>query len=70
VLCVAFSPDGRLFAAGAGGQDRQVWLWPVDAERAAAWICASAGDGLTRLTRLTRQEWDLFVPGLTYHPVC
>jgi WD40 repeat protein len=68
VYSVAFSPDGRLFAAGS--QDHRVWLWPVDAEGAAAWICASAGDGLTRLTRLTRQERDLFVPGLTYHPVC
>jgi WD40 repeat protein len=62
VLTATFAPRGRLLATG--GANRLVRLWDADADRVAARLCASAGDGITR------EEWARYIPGLPYRPPC
>jgi WD40 repeat protein len=62
VNAVAFSPDGSTLAAGSS--DHAVWLWPVDPDRAASRICATAGDPITP------ENWQLSAPGLPYRTIC
>jgi WD40 repeat protein/transcriptional regulator with XRE-family HTH domain len=62
VFVVAFSPDGHTLAAGTA--EKAVRLWPVDPAIAAAEVCATAGDPVTR------QEWARYLPGRPYDPPC
>ncbi|WP_406104747.1 hypothetical protein [Micromonospora globbae] len=59
---LAFAPSGRTLATA--GEDRLVRLWDVDPDRVAAWICATAGEPISR------QEWDQYVPNEPYAPPC
>ncbi len=61
VLSLAFSPDGHTLAAGSTNQVR---LWDVDPARVASRLCSSTGDAVTRT------EWALYVPGVTYRAPC
>jgi len=59
---IAYAPDGSsLYAVGTGGQ---VTRWRTDEREAAAALCESGGDGLTRA------EWSQYVPGAPYHLAC
>ncbi len=62
VQSVAFSPDGATLAAGSA--DGTVRLWDTMARAAAAEVCATAGQPLTRA------EWSVFLPGRRYAPPC
>jgi WD40 repeat protein len=68
VRSVAFSPDGRTFAAG--GSDRRVLMWDVGELRelavdAVERACATVGD-----EGLDRREWAKYVPNIDYEPSC
>jgi WD40 repeat protein len=57
-----FAPDGRhLIAAYQNGRAYRWDIWPASLVRQA---CEVAG------RRLTREEWDEFLPGRPYHPAC
>lgn len=62
LLTVAFSPGGRILAAG--GQGDAVHLWDTDPGSVARWICASVGDPITPA------EWTRFLPDLPYTAPC
>jgi WD40 repeat protein len=62
VYIIAFDTDRSVLASG--GADKQARLWDTDPDRVAAYICATAGDPITR------DEWAKYVPGLPYHPPC
>jgi hypothetical protein len=57
---VRFAGD-RLIAAGDDGVVRS---WIVDADTAAAHVCAHRGDPVTET------EWGRHVPGAPYRPLC
>ncbi|HEV2783001.1 MAG TPA: hypothetical protein VGX25_26745 [Actinophytocola sp.] len=58
---IAFRPDSHTLAVASG--DRVVLL-ETDVERVARQICAVAHP------RISRAEWDQFLPGLPYDPPC
>lgn len=62
VFVVAFSHDGHTLAAGTA--ERAVRLWWTDPNDAAAMICATVGD------RISREEWAHYVPERPYAPPC
>jgi len=62
VNSVAFTPDGtRLLAAGGDGIIR---AWNVDLQRWPGRACQIAN------RNLTRQEWQQYLPGLSYQKTC
>jgi WD40 repeat protein len=61
VYSVAFGPGGATLAGGSA--DGTVRLWDT-MTRAAAGVCATAGQPLTR------SEWSIFLPGRRYAPPC
>jgi WD40 repeat protein len=62
VYAGSFNASGNMLAsAGAGNA---VTLWDVNVRQVAAYVCATAGD------RITRSEWRQYIPGLPYHPPC
>jgi WD40 repeat protein len=62
VLTADFRPEGAWLAAGTA--DNTVRLWNLDPEQVADYVCATAGDPLTRA------EWDRYVTGVPYRPPC
>jgi WD40 repeat protein len=61
VYTLAFSPDGNTLAVGS---NESVRLWDTHPTAAAAKICATAGQPLTRT------EWNAYIPGRPYSPPC
>ncbi|MEV5541499.1 hypothetical protein AB0L13_32100 [Saccharopolyspora shandongensis] len=59
---VAWSPDGRTLAVSGG--DMLVRLWDMDAETAVRRICSATGN------ILTPEQWQRYVPQLSYDPPC
>ena len=62
VFTSAFSPVGRLLAAG--GRSDSAPVWSIDPAADARLVCAGAGDPITRT------EWRQYVPGAAYDPPC
>ena len=62
VFSVAFSPGGTTLAAGS--LDGTVRIWDTGVRAAAAEVCATAGQPLTRA------EWGANLPGRRYAPPC
>ena len=62
MLTADFRPDGAWLAAGTA--DNTVRMWNLDPEQVADYVCATAGDPLTRA------EWDRYVTGVPYRPPC
>jgi len=59
---VAFSPDGHTVATAS--DDHTAQLWEIDPDRAAVRAC-----GIAHPT-VSRQEWDTYLPGVSYQPPC
>jgi WD40 repeat protein len=59
---VAFGAGGATLAGASA--DGTVRLWDTQARAAAAGVCATAGQPLTRT------EWANFLPGRRYAPPC
>ncbi|WP_433830421.1 hypothetical protein ACQP2E_10820 [Actinoplanes sp. CA-015351] len=59
---VAFAADGHTLVSA--GQDARIRLWELDPGRVSAWVCATAGEPVTR------QEWEQYVPGDPYTAPC
>jgi WD40 repeat protein len=59
---VAFSPDGSTLAAAGSAGD--VTFFGANGDVAAAAVCTSGGD------QLTRAEWTQYVPGSPYRDLC
>ncbi len=57
---VAFSPDGRLLAVSG---DRGTRLWSVDRAAILRRLCAES-------PRITREQWDQYLPDRAYDPPC
>jgi WD40 repeat protein len=58
----SFATSGDVLATA--GADGMVRLWNINAQQVAAYVCATAGD------RITRSEWSTYIPGLPYNPPC
>ena len=62
VWSVAFAPGGATLAAA--DNDGTIRLWDTHARAAAAGVCATGGQPITRA------EWAAYVPGRLYTPPC
>ncbi|MEU0411305.1 hypothetical protein ABZ307_26275 [Streptomyces griseorubiginosus] len=59
---LSFSPDSRMLGVSSGSDT--IRLWDLDVDDAMRHICATTGNVLTR------QEWELYLPRLSYDPPC
>jgi WD40 repeat protein len=59
---LAFSPDSRMLGISSGADT--IRLWDLDVDEAIDHICA------TTENVLTRQEWEEYLPRLSYDPPC
>ncbi|MFF7644297.1 AAA family ATPase [Streptomyces canus] len=59
---LTFSPDSRMLGISSGADT--VRLWDLDVDEAIDHICATTGNVLTR------QEWEEYLPRLSYDPPC
>jgi len=48
----------------AAGGEGNLWSWSLDVDRAAEQVCAVSG------TEISREEWEIHVPGAAYAPPC
>ena len=62
VSWVAFRPNGHTLASSS--DDHTAQLWETDPDRAVARAC-----GLAHPT-ISREEWDTYLPGVSYQPPC
>ncbi len=62
MYAVSFNAAGNILASA--GASNTVSLWDVNVQQVAAYVCATAGD------LITRSEWRQYIPGLPYHPPC
>jgi WD40 repeat protein/transcriptional regulator with XRE-family HTH domain len=62
VFTGTFGTTGPILATG--GSDNLVRLWNTSTSQVAAYVCATAGD------HITRDEWRKYIPGLPYDPPC
>jgi WD40 repeat protein len=58
----AFDSNRDILATG--GADKQVRLWNTNPNQVAAYVCSIAGD------RITKAEWNKYIPGSPYQPPC
>ncbi|MFF7638945.1 hypothetical protein [Streptomyces canus] len=61
---LAFGPDSGTLYAGSAHVPLQ--RYTVEPERAAAWVCAGAGQG----ANLSREQWRTYIPEVAYRRVC
>jgi hypothetical protein len=72
ILSAAISPDGHLLAvttlASANGKTApHTYLWNIRSARAAAaYVC----DTVASSDRITRAQWQQYLPGQRYAPPC
>ncbi|HUY46097.1 MAG TPA: helix-turn-helix domain-containing protein [Streptosporangiaceae bacterium] len=62
VFTGSFGSTGAILATGGSGN--LVQFWDTSTDQVAAYVCATAGD------RITRSEWRKYIPGLPYDPPC
>ena len=62
VYAGSFNSAGNILSSAGAGNT--ISLWDVSVRQVAAYVCATAGD------RITRGEWRQYIPGLAYHPPC
>jgi WD40 repeat protein len=61
VCSVVFNPDGHTLATCSN--DNTARLWETNVESVAARICSTT-------PTITKSEWDQYLPGLAYQPLC
>lgn len=59
---VNYQPQSHLLVAG--NDEKKAWIWTTDTDAAAALVCDTSGDAITR------EEWEKYVPGRSYDPPC
>ena len=64
VFVDAFGSGAGHGILATGGADMLVRLWNTSTRQVAGYICAVAGDPITRA------EWAKYLPGVPYHPPC
>ncbi|WP_328749072.1 AAA family ATPase [Streptomyces sp. NBC_00285] len=59
---LSFSPNSRMLGVSSGSDT--IRLWDLDVDDAISHICATTGNVLTR------EEWEKYLPRLSYDPPC